>query len=89
MIADDEFALRLKGYSVVTVNVLYYMPDHRSLVQEFIWQTMDIQPKYPRVMRFLDHWRREVDAVVKEILLCDDPQLGARKVREITEYFVN
>lgn len=71
MSTGDDLELRMKGYSLVTVNVLYFMPDHRSLVNEFIWQTLDLKPQYPRVEQFLDHWRREIDAIIKEVLISD------------------
>ena len=58
-------------YSIVTVTVLYFLPDYHNIVQEFVWQTRDLRPRYPRVQRFLDYWRREIDAVIKEIVICE------------------
>ena len=89
MTPSEEFKLRLQGYSLVTVNVLYYMPDAKSIVNEFIWQTMDIQPRYPRVERFLDYWRKEIDAIIKEVLVCDAPIFEPNRYRNVTEYFKN
>ena len=54
-------------YSLVTVRVVYFLPDYHDILQEFLWQTMDMRPGYPRIQRFLDYWRREIDAVIKEI----------------------
>ena len=34
---------------LVTLNVYYWMPDYENILQQFIWQTMDVKPKYPRV----------------------------------------
>ena len=84
---DEEFALRLKGYSLVTVNVLYYMPDHRSLLNEFIWQTMDLKPRYPRIEQVLDYWRREIDAVIKEITICDSPVIEPTRYTKVDGLF--
>ena len=58
-------------YSIVTVNVLYFLPDYHDIVQEFVWQTLDVRPRYPRIQRFLDYWRREIDAVIKEVVISD------------------
>lgn len=58
-------------YKVVTVQVYYFIPDYRSLINEFIWQTLDLRPRYPRIHRFLDFWRREIDAVIKEIIISE------------------
>lgn len=84
---DEEFALRLKGYSLVTVNVLYYMPDHRSIVNEFIWQTMDIKPRYPRIEQFLDHWRKEIDAIIKEVMISDSPVVDPSRFTKVDGFF--
>jgi uncharacterized protein Usg len=54
---------------LVTLEVVYYRPDFRSILQEFVWQTEDQVPGIPRVHRFLDHWRREIDAVIREARL--------------------
>ena len=58
-------------YTMVTVQVVYFLPDHSHLLNLFVWQTLDLRPQYPRVQRFLDYWRREIDAVIKEIVICD------------------
>jgi len=62
-----EFERRLKGARLLTAEVLYYMPDHPKLLQTFMWQTMDMAPKYPRLQQFLDHWRREIEAVIHSV----------------------
>lgn len=63
----SEFEQQLKGGRLTTAQVLYYMPDHPRLIQAFTWQTLDHAPEFPRVRRFLDHWRREIDAVIHSV----------------------
>ena len=63
----SEMEQRLRGATLLTAEVLYYMPDHPKLLQTFMWQTLDIAPKYPRINRFLDHWRREIEAVIHSV----------------------
>lgn len=64
---SGEFERRLKGAMLLTAEVLYYMPDHPSLLQTFMWQTLDQAPTFPRLNRFLDHWRREIEAVIHSV----------------------
>ena len=52
--------------TIVTLNVLYWMPDYKNVLQEFIWQTSDIKPEYPRVHRFLNYWHDNIEAVISE-----------------------
>lgn len=53
-----------------TLQLYYYMPDHPSLLQEFMWQTLDVPPTFPRIHRFLAYWRREVEAVIHSVNVC-------------------
>jgi uncharacterized protein Usg len=63
----SEFERQLRGGRLTTAEILYYMPDHPALLQSFSWQTLDEAPEFPRMRRFLDHWRREIDAVVHSV----------------------
>ena len=65
-----EFERRLQGARLLTAEVLYYMPDHPSLLQTFMWQ-------------FLDEARREVEAVIHSVRIASGEPLsppGWRKV---------
>lgn len=72
----DELTLRLQGWRLATAEVLYYMPDHPALLQSFVWQTLDLAPRYPRIHRFLDFWRREIDAVIHSVRLASGETLA-------------
>ena len=61
----------IRRKTLVTLNVFYWMPDYENILQQFIWQTMDVKPKYPRVHRFLNYWQNNIDAVVSEVVICD------------------
>ena len=61
----------IKQKVLITINVYYWMPDYENILQQFIWQTLDIKPKYPRIKRFLDHWHNNIDAIVSEIQICE------------------
>ncbi|HYF24043.1 MAG TPA: protein usg [Caulobacteraceae bacterium] len=62
-----EFEEQLYGRRLTTAEIVYYMPDHPTLLQEFLWQTQDQAPDFPRIRRFLDYWRREIDAVIHSV----------------------
>lgn len=81
---DRDFEkMFVEGHRLVTVNVLYYMPDHRHILNEFIWQTLDLRPRYPRIERFLDHWRREIEAVIKEVKITDTTIIEPTRYRNV------
>ena len=64
---DQDFHQQLQGRRLTTAEVLYYMPAHPSLLQSFLWQTVDEAPNFPRIHQFLDFWRREIDAVIHSV----------------------
>lgn len=62
-----DFEQQLRGRRLTTAEIVYFLPDHPGLLQEFLWQTLDEAPDFPRIRRFLDFWRREIDAVIHSV----------------------
>jgi uncharacterized protein Usg len=52
----NDFAKMLEGYRLTTAEILYRMPDHPSLIQSYIWQDLDLHPRFPKLTSFLDFW---------------------------------
>jgi uncharacterized protein Usg len=65
--SEPELARQFRGQRLTTAEVIYYLPDHPALLQRFLWQTLDLPPEFPRVYKFLDFWRREIDAVIHSV----------------------
>lgn len=59
----------LKRKEIVVVCVLYYRPDYRHILQDFIWETEDFIPSIPRVHKFLNFWRDNIEAIIKEVIV--------------------
>ena len=81
----DDFETQLKGGRLTTAEVLYYMPDHPKLLQSFVWQTLDVAPEYPRIHRFLQHWRKEIQAVIHSVRLSTAGLVSPAKVGFVEE----
>ena len=64
---DPDFECQLMGYSLATAEILYRMPDARSLLQTFIWQDYDLVPKYPVLHGFLTFWRENLDGELHSV----------------------
>jgi uncharacterized protein Usg len=56
----------IKKQVVLTTEVLYYLPDYPSLVQTFMFQKLDVLPELPRLHSFLNFWKNEIDAIIKD-----------------------
>ena len=66
MVAVD-FKRQLAGYGLTTANILYRLPDHPSVLQSFIWQELDIAPKYPVLTKFLRFWETSLDGKLHSV----------------------
>ena len=73
----------IRRKSLVTVDILYWMPDYDNILQEFVWQTKDVVPEIPRVHKFLDYWQKNIDAVISEIKVADTVDNSYLPVKEI------
>jgi uncharacterized protein Usg len=82
----DELTLRLNGWRLATAEVLYYLPDHPSLLQTFVWQTLDLAPNYPRIHRFLNFWKREIDAVIHSVRLASGETLAPARIETVGQW---
>lgn len=58
---------QLRGYRLTTAEIVYHLPDHPHLLQSFIWQQLDLAPKFPALQRFLDFWKREIDGPLHSV----------------------
>lgn len=79
----EDLELRLLGWRTTTANILYHMPDHPGLLQAFTWQTLDLPPHFPRMRRFLDHWRREIEAVIHSVEIAAGPGAAPGRWRRV------
>lgn len=63
----SETELRLLGYRLATAEILYRMPDHPDLLQTFVWQALDLAPKFPVLTKFLGFWERNLDGPLHSV----------------------
>lgn len=59
----------IKRKEIVIVNVLYYRCDYKNLLQSFVWETEDVVPEIPRVHMFLNYWKNNIEAIIKEVIV--------------------
>ena len=59
--SHDDFKKQLQHYRLTTAEILYHMPDHPKLLQTYIWQELDLAPRFPVLQRFLTFWEKSLD----------------------------
>ena len=60
-------ALQLRDYRITTAEILYHMPDHPGILQTFVWQDLDLAPRFPELRRFLQFWSKEIEGRLHSI----------------------
>jgi uncharacterized protein Usg len=58
---------KLAGYRLTTAEILYRLPDHPVMLQTFIWQDLDIAPKFPVLTKFLHFWQSNLDGKLHSV----------------------
>ena len=82
-IGDEDLARQIAGYGLSTVQIHYYLPDHPALLQLFVMQQYDIAPRFPELDRFLDYWRREIEAVLHSVRVAHKHLIGPAEWRAV------
>ena len=51
----------VEGFGLTTAQIIYRQPDHRDLLQEFLWQQYDLFPAFPGLEKFLAFWEEKIE----------------------------
>jgi uncharacterized protein Usg len=84
----SELALQLKNYRLTTAHILYRMPDYPALLQEYVWQDLDLAPNFPVLNKFLRFWEDNLDGALFSVKVahCDLIQPAEFRMRDGTFY---
>ncbi|MBS7704136.1 usg protein [Chelatococcus asaccharovorans] len=85
--STSDFALQLAGYGLTTATILYRMPDHRHLLQTFIWQHYDLAPHFPELRHFLAFWQRKLEGPLHSVTVAHACLLKPAEIRTIDDAF--
>lgn len=63
----SSLALQLQNYRLTTAEITYHRPDFPTLLQEYIWQELDLAPHFPILEKFLHFWDRSLDGRIHSV----------------------
>jgi uncharacterized protein Usg len=81
-------ALQLKDYRLTTAEILYRMPDHPDLLQTYIWQALDLAPRYPELHKFLEFWDRNLDGKLHSVRVANCQVIQPPQMRAVAQQFM-
>ena len=76
-----SLGLQLKDYRLTTAEILYCLPDHPRLLQTYIWQDLDLAPRFPTLQRFLRFWTRDLDGKLHSVRVATGGQIRPATLR--------
>lgn len=84
MTGTGDLQQQLQGYRLTTAEILYHLPDHPAVLQSFIWQQLDIAPRFPVLRRFLGFWEREIEGRLHSVRVASVGVVSAAELRHAT-----
>ncbi|HQT78351.1 MAG: Usg family protein [Rhodospirillales bacterium 20-64-7] len=78
---------QMNDYRLTTAEIIYHLPDHPDLLQSYIWQELDIAPRYPVLHKFLDFWTREIEGTLHSVRLASGRLLTPSGLRHADGLF--
>ena len=77
---------QLQGWRLTTAEILYHLPDHPAVLQSYIWQDLDLAPRYPELAKFLEFWQRELDGRLHSVRVASSDVVKAPRVSSGVEF---
>lgn len=62
-----DLEIQMGDFRLTTAQIVYHLPDHENLLQEFIWQEYDVAPDYPTLRGFLDFWVEKIEGKLHSV----------------------
>ena len=87
MTQPSETELMLNGYGLTTAEMVYRMPDHKSVLNTFIWQDYDLAPDHPKLFDFIEFWQEELEGPLHSVRFVHRRLIGPGEWRHVTGEF--
>ena len=84
---SEDFKKQVEGYGLTTAQILYRRPDHRWLLQSYVWQNYDIFPEFPELQRFLDFWQAKLEGPLHSVQVAHCKLIKPAELRAVDGIF--
>lgn len=84
---SEDFKRQLAGYGLTTAEILYRRPDHRWLLQSYVWQNYDLFPNFPALKDFLAFWQDKLEGPLVSVTVAHSKLIKPAEIRAIDGVF--
>ncbi len=88
-VEGNSLELQLQGYRMATAEILYHMPDYPKVLQSFVWQNLDLAPKFPVLRKFLDFWDANLDGPIHSVIVGSTQIISPSDMRVAREFGIH
>ena len=88
MPASADFRRQLEGYGLTTAEILYRRPDHRWLLQTYVWQNYALCPDLPELKGFLKFWQEKLEGPLHSVRIAHSRLIRPAELRSVNGVFV-
>jgi uncharacterized protein Usg len=86
-VASKDFQKQIGGYGLTTAQILYRRPDHKWLLQTYVWQNYDLFPKFPELQRFLAFWMEKLEGPLHSVMVAHSRLIKPAELKAINGEF--
>jgi uncharacterized protein Usg len=86
MISKD-FQRQIDGFGLTTADILYRLPDHPAILQQYVWQEYDKAPSFPELNRFLMFWQAKLEGLLYRVTVCHRALIGPAELKPVDGEF--
>jgi uncharacterized protein Usg len=84
---SSDFLKQLKGYGLTTAEILYRRPDHRWLLQSYVWQDYDLFPNFPALKDFLAFWQAKLEGPLFSVTVAHSKLIKPAELKAVDGEF--
>jgi len=84
---SEDFKRQLAGYGLTTAEILYRRPDHRWLLQSYVWQNYDLFPNFPALKDFLAFWQDKLEGPLVSVTVAHSKLIKPAEIKAIDGMF--
>ena len=70
-----------EGFGLTTAQIIYRVPDHLELLQDFVWQQYDVFPQFPTLRRFLAFWEEKIEGPIHSVTVAHARLIAPTEIR--------
>ena len=71
------------GCGLTTAQIVYHMPDHLQVLQEFVWQKFDTFPDFPALGKFLGFWEEQIEGPIHSVTVAHARLIKPAEIYEL------